>query len=1259
MKRLIAALGLVCLLFVAVVAGVPRLVNTQAFLDRLDLELEAVLGLPVRIEGGLRLEVFPQPGFEIRGVVVESPSEFGPDPAARLVRAEARVEFLPLLRREVKVRHVRLEGLAVTLVRDADGRWNMARPHLDEAAKVEREAGPDWSFVVEGVSLAGSSVTVDDRLSGRFLRLTELALDLGDADGRAFTLGGSARLDAGDIGRLKAVQGQLRWTGKGHGGAGRGIVVETSDLGFAAQALLPGGSKVALDLAAELGLDLEQGGVHARSLAVRLPGLTLSGAARADNLFTEPAAAGDFVVQLADAEAFFGLFGDEPPQALAEKGGEARLAFAADAASLTVHGFSLRAGNNEAEGLLRVERLHDPMFLVEITARHLDLDELAVPDLPDEPRRPVRAETAGAAITRAVEAVQDLDLDLRLRADVLKYGAVTTRDLDIEIRAHDGKVESPRFTVDLARGRLSGDVRAHVDHSRLKADLTLAVDEADAGPDAAKSRAASRVPHNLRGLRLTLDGTPQAWKGSLDIPDCNPRDILRTFGLDDLKGLDAKTLTQAALGVHFSGGENSLEVSSGQLLLDGAKVDMVARVPDMAARQVQAQITADRLDLDRYLPLFSSSGSRRRTSGPNLDRALGLTGLGAAESSWIFKAGQIKVQGVTLRGMEATWSSQGGGRAKATLGAQAFGGALAWSGEVAQGEAGPQLLADLRVTGLDAAQAQSLLRVRQGLRGRLGLQAQAAASGDRLADLLASLDGKAQLSLENGSLVPDKGEATLFGPLTASCTLKALPGDSAKQFAYQTALALRQGAGPHLPGGQAEISGRLALPRSLADVQAQLQASLAGTWSRMPGADKSLSASARLELDTAKGVAKLADASAKAMGSDIRLRAEGQDLRKEPVWRGGFSVSPFTPRLLFDALRGHKVRTRDPGVLATALASGEFVWGRGILALNGLRLVLDETEFTGHLSFASFDPLDAAFDLTGTSLDVNRYRMPRSAAAEEDDGPVDMPVGFLSALRAKGKLRMEFFSIYGISGHNIRTEVTAEKGTITVPRLTADVYGGKLEASASAQVIGKRLGMRYDFTAQNFQLGELLVGMADAPYAGGKTTLKTTLTMAGATNDELLETMDGGGRLDVADGWLLFSKPKQQKVATSIKEIIPARVEGQAKGTIRPEGATAFATAGTDIVINDGVIGSPELLLDLPWTYKATAKGGTDLVKEEVDYRIDVRVMRLASIPVAIRGPWEDIRVEVNTGAAIVDTATGLVKDAVTLPFRILESLIP
>ena len=145
-------------------------------------------------------------------MVVDSPDGFGEKPAARLARALVRVDLLPLLERAVRVRQVRLEGLSVDLVRNAQGLWNIGSPSLKEAVKAESEVGSDWSFVVQEVSLKDGRVSLDDRLSGRRAALSKLALDIGGDHGEAFTLTGSADIETGELGGLGAVKGHMHWT---------------------------------------------------------------------------------------------------------------------------------------------------------------------------------------------------------------------------------------------------------------------------------------------------------------------------------------------------------------------------------------------------------------------------------------------------------------------------------------------------------------------------------------------------------------------------------------------------------------------------------------------------------------------------------------------------------------------------------------------------------------------------------------------------------------------------------------------------------------------------------------------------------------------------------------------------------------------------------------------------------------------------------------------------------------------------------------
>ncbi|EPR43591.1 AsmA family protein [Desulfovibrio sp. X2] len=1301
MKRLTAILGLLAIAFFLVVGVLPRLLNTAAFVGRIDSALESALGANVRIEGGLRLEIFPHAGFEIRDVVVDSPEGFEGDPAARLVRAVVRVEILPLLRRELKVRVVRLEGLSVHLVRNPDGRWNLNPGFLpqqksgtetlapvpagQEGRAEEQQGGSPWKVVVERVRLSGMGAEIDDRVTGHFTRLTNVELDAGEGAGRAFTLSGGADLDSGPVGLFKAVQGRLTWTGGGHGSPDGHIVIESSALDVNVDVLLPGYRRAALSLASSLGLDMATGEVDLKSLTAKGAGLEIACQAKGHDVFSAPSADGQVRVTLKDPAAFFQVLGGQPPAALEQGEASASLSFTADGEAFAVSDLDVRAGTSRIGGSLRLERYADPIVTVDLSATDLDVGTFLIHDgHDDDPPASRSAAQAGGAVKDFVAWVQGMDLEFRLHADNAEYQALKARDLNIQMAAHGGEIKASRFQASLPAGRLLGDVQAEVREDAMRASLSLdvlnplpegatppppppAVPFPPKGSAADKGRPAP--PPALVGLKLSVDGKPEAWSGSLKVPEFNPRDIYRVFSLAVPKGLDAKALTRAALTVSFSGGANSVVVDKASLSLDGASLDGKLRIDDLDAMPVRATLNADRLDLDRYMPLFAGgqgngqagAKSAAARKGPDLSAPLGLRRLAADDAVVQCKAGWIKAQGVTARDLAFAVEAQGG-RCKLSLSGQALGGGVNALLGLGTENRTPVLMSEVKLSGVDLAQAAQLGQGGQSgsgrsLRGKLSGQISASARGANLGDILAGLSAQASLSLDQGAVL---GAGTSLGPVAAKLTLKPGQGDAGKGFPYVVESSLRgsaPGEGLTLDAG---LSGPVTLARSLDALQTrQAKLNLTGSWARMPERSRTITAQGLLDLDTAAGELGLGDLQVQALGTTVRAMLKGTNLNSAATWRGSVDVAPFSPRAVLEARKGGPIQTRDPAVLASASAVCDFTWGKGTLVLENIRLGLDATRISGRASIASFDPLDIAFDIEGTDLNVDSYREPRDAP-DTNPGPVKLPIDFLANVKAKGSVHFDAFTIYGVPGRNVNVTVAGEKGFLQAAPCSATVCGGRLDAVVTAHIVKPNLILQVDGTAQKFQLGELLVSMAGAPYAGGVTTLKSSLTFTGATNDGLLEDMDGKGRLEVSDGWLLFSKPKSGKTETSLRDLVPtkqdlARAEGQARGTVRPEKATAFATADTDILVNNGVVGTAALNIEQPWGYKAEAKGGTDLVKEEVDYRVSVQVFKLTTIPVAIRGPWDDVKVEINTGAALVNT----VKDAVTLPFRILRSLIP
>ena len=98
-----------------------------------------------------------------------------------------------------------------------------------------------------------------------------------------------------------------------------------------------------------------------------------------------------------------------------------------------------------------------------------------------------------------------------------------------------------------------------------------------------------------------LAGEPQ-YRGELQTATVNLRAWLTRLGQPLPAAADPSTLTKAALSARFSGAGNRLTVDSLTLALDDATVQGRGEVADFAAPTVGFNLTADNINLDRYLP---------------------------------------------------------------------------------------------------------------------------------------------------------------------------------------------------------------------------------------------------------------------------------------------------------------------------------------------------------------------------------------------------------------------------------------------------------------------------------------------------------------------------------------------------------------------------------------------------------------------------------------------------------------------------------
>ncbi|MHB1140328.1 MAG: AsmA family protein [Sulfuricaulis sp.] len=128
MKKALKILGLVAggllALFIIATVALTLLFDPNDYKDSIIKAVKDQTGRELRIEGKLGWSFLPWVGIETGKLELGNAPGFGPEPFARLDGAGAKVKLLPLLRQQIAVDTVFLDGLKLNLAKNAAGKTN-------------------------------------------------------------------------------------------------------------------------------------------------------------------------------------------------------------------------------------------------------------------------------------------------------------------------------------------------------------------------------------------------------------------------------------------------------------------------------------------------------------------------------------------------------------------------------------------------------------------------------------------------------------------------------------------------------------------------------------------------------------------------------------------------------------------------------------------------------------------------------------------------------------------------------------------------------------------------------------------------------------------------------------------------------------------------------------------------------------------------------------------------------------------------------
>ncbi|GAB3291332.1 AsmA family protein [Parahaliea aestuarii] len=184
-----------------------------------------------------------------------------------------------------------------------------------------------------------------------------------------------------------------------------------------------------------------------------------------------------------------------------------------------------------------------------------------------------------------------------------------------------------------------------------------------------------------------------------------------------------------------------------------------------------------------------------------------------------------------------------------------------------------------------------------------------------------------------------------------------------------------------------------------------------------------------------------------------------------------------------------------------------------------LTLSLGSARGEGKLRFASFESpqIDADLHLNEFTPALLALAGPEAAAGSNDesdgntvdDGDAPLPLAPLRSIDTRAKLAIDSARFGNHEIRDLRAQLRAVDGVVTLNRLSGSVHGGTLSASATLNAAHNRARLNTSGKLENVDLPQLLAALEAEPKLSGQASLNWQLAAEGRSRNALRDSLSG------------------------------------------------------------------------------------------------------------------------------------------------------
>ncbi|MEH6823822.1 MAG: AsmA family protein [Motiliproteus sp.] len=391
----------------------------------------------------------------------------------------------------------------------------------------------------------------------------------------------------------------------------------------------------------------------------------------------------------------------------------------------------------------------------------------------------------------------------------------------------------------------------------------------------------------------------------------------------------------------------------------------------------------------------------------------------------------------------------------------------------------------------------------------------------------------------------------------------------------------------------------------------QLQLNLAGAAFSKP---LDLTLSADVEADQSQDSVEIKGLKLALANFLLQAGVKVVGVSEQPLVTGTLQVPGFDLKQLLAALGQPELVTHDETVLRTVGLEAALVGPAGVIGLDSLKLTLDQTTFSGSLSYVLQNGAQR-IKLAGDAIDVDRYLPPASdaleAAADASAATTGerysreplLPIEILQGLNIDADLALASLKASGLAIEQLKLLLTADAGLINVKQVSGQLYQGSF--THSAIIDARRTPVQLDIKKQitDIQLGAMLLDMADIDRFSGQFSMRGGYQAQGNSVYDIVHSLDGSLDIGLKQGRL-----KGVNLGDTLCRGI-LQIKGQQPPAESAQVYTEFSNLSATAKITDGVVVNDDLKAALVGI-TLTGDGQVDLPAEALNYGMALTVLQ-------------------------------------------------